>query len=91
MKIMVTIEKKWRFMAVYLKVNPEIAERLDISCPNSKIVEIKMLVTTVVIRLDDYCRKPGYIKQNCLKLNKRDSQLKNNQYILGNSNSGNHD
>jgi hypothetical protein len=39
----------------------------------------------------NYCRKPGHVKQNCLKLKKRDSRLNNNNFNPGNSNSGNRD
>jgi hypothetical protein len=39
----------------------------------------------------NYCHKPGHVKQNCLKLKKRDSQLNNNNFNRGNSNSGNRD
>jgi hypothetical protein len=47
---MVTIQKKLRFMAVNLKVNAEIAERLDTSCSNAKIEEIYM----AVIQLEEF-------------------------------------
>ena len=48
---MVIIQKKWRFMAVILKVNAEIVERLDTSRYNVKIKEIKMVIITVAIKL----------------------------------------
>jgi hypothetical protein len=45
----VIILKKWHFMAVNLKVNAGIAERLDTSRSNVKIEEIKMVIITVAI------------------------------------------
>jgi hypothetical protein len=44
---MMTIQKKWRFMEVNLKVNAEIAVRLDISHSNAKNEEIKIAAITV--------------------------------------------
>jgi hypothetical protein len=54
---MVMIWKKWHFMEVNLKVNAEIVERLDTSCSNVKIEEIKMVITTVAIRLVELSSK----------------------------------
>jgi hypothetical protein len=48
------MQKKWRFMAVNLKVNAEISERLVISCSDTKIKEIKMALITVVIQLEEF-------------------------------------
>jgi hypothetical protein len=48
---MVIIRKKWRFLAVNLKVYAGIVERLDTSHSNVKIEEIKMVIITVAIRL----------------------------------------
>jgi hypothetical protein len=42
------------FMAVNLKANVEIAERLDTSRSNVKIEEIKMAVLTVAIQLEEF-------------------------------------
>jgi hypothetical protein len=39
----------------------------------------------------NYCCKPGHVKQNCLKLKKRDSRISNINSNPGNSNSGHRD
>jgi hypothetical protein len=82
---MVTIQKEWHFMGVYLKVNADIAERLDTRCSNPKIEEIKLAG-------GGYATGGIHIKQNFLKPKKWDSRLNNNNdNPFGNSNYGNRD
>jgi hypothetical protein len=96
-------------MAVNLKVNPEIVERLDGQfkgkCRNCGKIGYKLFQCKNQGNQNgnnnggnatggifcNYCCKPGHVKQNCLKLKKRDSRLNNNNFNPGNSNSGNRD
>jgi hypothetical protein len=69
-------QMKWLFIADNSKENVESAATLDINCSNVKIREIKMAVVTVEMRVEvfcTYCCKPEHMKQNCLKLKRKDS------------------
>jgi hypothetical protein len=87
-------QMKWRFIADNSKENAGIAVKLDINCSNAKSGKSNggsnggnasgSIYCT-------YCRKPGHVKQNCLKLKRKDSRLNNTRNnSSGNGNNSNH-